>query len=114
MRFVVQLGNVFYIFDTERSVLFVFVHAYIFTFICACRCMFIYMYINSNSLFLSMSVTDTVAQWVEHWRDKPRALIRILACVRFLFVPLRSCFLCYPGEAMEGPISTGVCKIQQC
>ena len=28
----------------------------------------------------------------------------------FLFVPLRSLFLCYPGEALEGPISTGVCK----
>ena len=28
----------------------------------------------------------------------------------FLFVPLRSFFLCYPGEALEGPISTGVCK----
>ena len=26
----------------------------------------------------------------------------------FLFVPLRSFFLCYPGEALEGPISTGV------
>ena len=26
----------------------------------------------------------------------------------FLFVPLRFFFLCYPGEALEGPISTGV------
>ena len=26
----------------------------------------------------------------------------------FLFVPLRSFFLCYPGEALEGPISTVV------
>ena len=26
----------------------------------------------------------------------------------FLFVPLRSFFLCYPGEALEGPISTEV------
>ena len=26
----------------------------------------------------------------------------------FLFVPLRSFFLCYPGEVLEGPISTGV------
>ena len=26
----------------------------------------------------------------------------------FLFVPLRSFFLCYPGEALEGPILTGV------
>ena len=29
-------------------------------------------------------------------------------CHIFLFVPLRSLFLCYPGEALEGPISTGV------
>ena len=28
----------------------------------------------------------------------------------FLFVPLRSFFLCYPNEALEGPISTVVCK----
>ena len=28
----------------------------------------------------------------------------------FLFVPLSSFFLCYPGEALEGQISTGVCK----
>ena len=27
----------------------------------------------------------------------------------FLFFSLRSFFLCYPGEALEGPISTGVC-----
>ena len=26
----------------------------------------------------------------------------------FLFVPLRTFFLCYPGEALEGPISTGI------
>ena len=26
----------------------------------------------------------------------------------FLFVPLRSFFLCYSGEALEDPISTGV------
>ena len=31
-------------------------------------------------------------------------------CQIFLFVPMRSFFLCYPGEAIEGPISTGVCK----
>ena len=54
--------------------------------------------------------TDTVAQWVEHWRDKPRTLVHILASVIFLFVPLRSFFLCYSGEALEDPISTGVCK----
>ena len=28
----------------------------------------------------------------------------------FLFVPLRSFFLFYTGEALVGPISTGVCK----
>ena len=28
----------------------------------------------------------------------------------FLFVPLRSFLLCYPGEALEGPISIWVCK----
>ena len=28
----------------------------------------------------------------------------------FLFVPLRSFFLCYHGEALEGSVSTGVCK----
>ena len=31
-------------------------------------------------------------------------------CHIFLFFPLRSFFLCYPGEALEGPISTGVSK----
>ena len=54
--------------------------------------------------------TDAVAQWVEHRRDKPRTWVQILASAIFLFVPLRSFFLCYPGEALEGPISTGVCK----
>ena len=29
-------------------------------------------------------------------------------CHNFLFVPLRSFFLFYPGEALEGPFSTGV------
>ena len=28
----------------------------------------------------------------------------------FYFVPLRSFFLCCPGEALEGPLLTGVCK----
>ena len=27
-----------------------------------------------------------------------------------IFNLFRSFFLCYPGEALEGPISTGVCK----
>ena len=53
--------------------------------------------------------TDAVAQWVEHRRDKPRTWIQILTCVIFYFFPLHSFFLCYPGEALEGPILTGVC-----
>ena len=53
--------------------------------------------------------TDTIAQLVERWRDKPKGWIRILACVRFLFVAFF--LLCYPGEALEGPILTGVSKI---
>ena len=51
--------------------------------------------------------TDTVAQSVEHRRGWPRTWVRILASV--VFVPLRSFFLCYPCEALEGPISTRVC-----
>ena len=58
--------------------------------------------------------TDTVAQCVEHRRDKPRTLVRILASVRFFICPVVFFLLCYPGEALEGPISTAVCKIQQC
>ena len=52
--------------------------------------------------------TDIVAQWVEHRCDKSRTWVQSLASVKFLFVPLRSFFLCYPGEALEGSISTGV------
>ena len=53
--------------------------------------------------------TDTVAQLVERWRDMPKDLgSNPSECHIFLFVPLRSFFLCYPGKAMEGPISTGV------
>ena len=36
--------------------------------------------------------------------------VQILACVIILICPLRSFFLYYPGEALEGPISTGVSK----
>ena len=58
-----------------------------------------------------MYTDDTVAQWVDHRRDKPWTWVRILASVRYsLFVPLRSFFLCYPSEELEGQISTGVCK----
>ena len=46
--------------------------------------------------------TDTVAQWVEHRRDKPRTWVQILGSA--IFFPLRSFFLCYPGDALEGPI----------
>ena len=54
--------------------------------------------------------TDTVAQWVEDQRDNPRVLgSNPCKCHIFLFVLLCSFFLCYPGEALEGPILTGVC-----
>ena len=50
--------------------------------------------------------TDTVAQWVEHRRDMPKDLgSNPSECHIFL-----AFFLCYPGEALEGPISTGVGK----
>ena len=54
--------------------------------------------------------TDTVPQWVEHRRDEPWAWVQILASDMFLFFPLHSFLQCYPDEAMEGQISTGVCK----
>ena len=54
---------------------------------------------------------DTVAQSVENRRDKPRAWVRILASARFLICSVASFLLCYLGEALEGPISTGVCTI---
>ena len=54
--------------------------------------------------------TVTVAQWVEHRRDEPWTWVQILANVIFFIFPLRSFFLCYPGEALECPISTGACK----
>ena len=53
--------------------------------------------------------TDTVAQWVEHGGDKPRVLgSNPSKC--HIFHLLRSFFLCYPGEALEGQILTEVCK----
>ena len=54
--------------------------------------------------------TDTVPQCVEHRRDKLWAWDQLLASVMFLFVPLHSFFLCFLDEALEGPISTGVCR----
>ena len=50
--------------------------------------------------------TDTVAQWVEHRRDKPWTWVQILASVILFLVRLCSFFLCYPCEALEGPTLT--------
>ena len=59
--------------------------------------------------FFQVLPTDIVAQLVERRRDMPKDLgSNHSECHIFLFVPLRSFFLCYPGEALEGPISTGV------
>ena len=33
-----------------------------------------------------------------------------ISYIYIYYILLRSFFLCYPGEALEGPISTGVCK----
>ena len=54
---------------------------------------------------------DTVPQSVECQRDKPKAWVRILAGVRFLVCSFAFFLLCYPGEALKGPISTGVCTV---
>ena len=54
--------------------------------------------------------TDTVAQWVEHRRDMLKDLGSNSSECHLLFVSLCSFFLCYPGEAVECSISTGVCK----
>ena len=45
----------------------------------------------------------------KHRRDKPRTWVQILASVRFLFYSVAFILLCYPCEALEGPISTRVC-----
>ena len=47
--------------------------------------------------------------YLVHRRDNPKTWVQVLASVIFLFCPLRSFFLCYNGEALEGPISTAVC-----
>ena len=52
--------------------------------------------------------TDSVVQLVEHRRDMLKDLSSNSRKCNFLFVPLCSFFLCYPGEALECPISTGV------
>ena len=54
--------------------------------------------------------TDTVGQWVDHRRDKPWTCFRILASVIFFICSVGLFLICYSGEALEGPISTGVCK----
>ena len=54
--------------------------------------------------------TDTVAQWVEHRRDKPRKWVQFLASVIFLICSVAFFLSLLPGEALEGQISTGVCK----
>ena len=54
---------------------------------------------------------DTVVRSVERRRDKPRAWVRIQASVRFLFCSVAFFLLCYPCEAIEGPISSRVCII---
>ena len=51
---------------------------------------------------------DTVAQTVERLCDKQKAWVRILASVRFFICPSAFILLDYPGEALEGPILTGV------
>ena len=56
--------------------------------------------------------TDIVAQLVEY-----RAISlgsNPCECQIFLICFVASFCLCYPGEALEGPISIGVCKIHQC
>ena len=52
--------------------------------------------------------TDNVAQWEEHRRDMPKDLGSNSSEFHFLFVSLCYFFLCYPGEAVECSISTGV------
>ena len=50
---------------------------------------------------------------VEHQRDKPRTWVQIVASVMFFlcsFAFFLSFFHCYPGEALEGPILTGIFK----
>ena len=54
---------------------------------------------------------DTVAQSVERLCDKPRVCVRILANARFFIYSVVFFLLCYPGEVLGGPISTGVCTM---
>ena len=54
---------------------------------------------------------DTVAQFVERLRYKQMAWVRILASVRFFICTILFFLLFYPGEALEGSISTVVCTI---
>ena len=54
---------------------------------------------------------DAVAQSVERQHDKLKTWVQILASVRCVICSVAFFLLCYPGEALEGPISTGVCTI---
>ena len=59
--------------------------------------------------FIRIKIRDlpAVAQSVEHHRDKPRTWLQIEASVRFFICPVAFFLLCYPCEALEGPISSG-------
>ena len=52
--------------------------------------------------------TDTVAHLEERQGDMPKDLSSNHSECHFFICSMRSFFLCYPGEALEGPISTGV------
>ena len=54
---------------------------------------------------------DTVAQSLEHMQDKQNAWVQILASIFKIICSIVLFLLCYPGEALEGPILTGVCII---
>ena len=59
--------------------------------------------------------TDTVAQWVEHRRDKPWSWVRILASVIFLSVPLRYFFSLLPWRSVGKSIfDRRLQRTQQC
>ena len=54
---------------------------------------------------------ETVAQSVERRRDRLNTCVGNLASVRFFTCFVAFFLLCYHGEALEGPMSTGVCII---
>ena len=63
------------------------------------------------ALIILVLAADTVAQSVEHLRDKPRTWVQMLANVRSLMCSVALFHLCYPCEALEGPILTRLCII---